>query len=473
MGNWPHVSGAVKLRRQMTERVKEALSGRDPALAKATQQDFNEVLRDSLWTIFAFVGVGYTAISFAHLADLDPAHLWVMLPVSISSAIIGFVLAYSLRRYSVPARFAHAVLFFAVSILSINITSHAYVTGDPRQLFNLAFVMAGIGLFTLSPLWLAINLASAMVLWIVIAVHIATPGSYLDSLFFQMNAFVLSLAAYAVRRSTHRKNIALTKELRARERELEVTLHQMKLQNMAEKQSRAKSEFLANMSHELRTPLNAIIGFAEVMHERLFGELNAHYTEYADGILNSGRNLLKVVNDILDLSKIETETGDVEIEPFDLEEPLTSSPNLARTRCEGRQLEISYAPGHQTARIESDRRRLKQILMNLLSNAVKFTPDGGTVTLRTFETPAGQIVFEVSDTGIGMDEEQIQSALEPFWRADSAYATASGGMGLGLPLAHEYVRRLGGDLEIESAPGNGTCVRFWLSIASPSLRKSA
>ena len=452
--------------------IEEAITGDTAPAVEATQQDFNEILRDGLWLIFAFVGVAYFAITLMHMTFLPPPIAKVMIPISAASSAIGFGLSFLLKRHSIPHQWAHPLLCAGTLILACNVTAHVTVTQDPSELTNYLFIMVAIGLFFLSPFWLALSLGAYICLWTLAAIAVASNEVLMSHLYFEFNAFVLAIAAFTIRRRAHRRNIILQKQIMAREQELEGALRQVYLQNMAEKHSRAKSEFLANMNHELRTPLNAIIGFAEIMKGQMFGPLSERYREYVDDILMSGRNLLNVVNDILDLSKIETDASDCETEPFDLSEPLESSLNLAQSRRGASELTFVFEPGHHAATVYSDRRRLKQILINLLSNAVKFTPAGGTVTLRSSEFSDGRVLFEIEDTGIGMSEEQIAMALDPFWKADPAYATQFGGTGLGLPIAHRFVRQLGGDLTIHSTPDQGTNVQFWLPMQRPELAQA-
>ena len=228
--------------------------------------------------------------------------------------------------------------------------------------------------------------------------------------------------------------------------------------------NRHKSEFLANMSHELRTPLNAILGFSEVLGERYFGELNEKQDEYVRDIRGSGEHLLSLINDILDLSKVEA--GKMELEPsdFDLPTTLENVATLVRERAQRHSiaLKVDLAPG--LGAIRADERKLKQIMLNLLSNAVKFTPDGGAITVAA--KPVGQMVeVAVHDTGAGIAPEDQPMVFEEFKQVGSDTARRAEGTGLGLPLAKKFVELHGGEIRVKSKPGAGSTFRFTLSVA--------
>jgi signal transduction histidine kinase/putative methionine-R-sulfoxide reductase with GAF domain len=225
--------------------------------------------------------------------------------------------------------------------------------------------------------------------------------------------------------------------------------------------SRHKSEFLANMSHELRTPLNAIIGFSEVLAERMFGEVNAKQAEYLQDILSSGRHLLSLINDILDLSKVEAGRLELELARFHLPSALDNALTLVRERASRHGIRLAQAVDEAVSEIVADERKVKQILLNLLSNAVKFTPEGGRIAVAVTPTDDG-IQISVSDTGIGIAPEDQAAIFEEFRQVGRDDARKQEGTGLGLTLAKKFVELHGGQIWVQSQVGQGATFTFTL-----------
>jgi len=252
---------------------------------------------------------------------------------------------------------------------------------------------------------------------------------------------------------------SLEQQVAERTRELGDAITQL------ESASRHKSDFLANMSHELRTPLNAIIGFSEVLLERMFGDINAKQKEYLQDILSSGRHLLSLINDILDISKVEAGRMELQPAPTDLRFVLQNSVSLVRERATRQGISLDIDVDSTIGTIEADERRVKQILFNLLSNALKFTPAGGRVTLTA--TGIGDVVqISVRDTGIGIRREDQDRIFEEFQQAGPGKAVE--GTGLGLALAKRFVEMHGGRIWVESDVGTGSSFTFTLPISQPS-----
>jgi signal transduction histidine kinase len=230
--------------------------------------------------------------------------------------------------------------------------------------------------------------------------------------------------------------------------------------------NRHKSEFLANVSHELRTPLNAILGFSEALDERLFGELNARQAQYVRDIHDSGRHLLALINDLLDLSKVEAGRLDLEPAPVDVPALVEGAMQMvaARASAAGVRLTVDIEPDVGVWR--GDARRLHQILLNLLSNAVKFTPAGGDVRVRAAHA-AGGLAIAVADTGVGIAPEQMQRLFAPFAQARSRGLRGEEGTGLGLALSRRLAELHGGRLQVDSAPGRGSTFTLWLPAQAP------
>ncbi|HSK39847.1 MAG TPA: PAS domain-containing sensor histidine kinase, partial [Arenibaculum sp.] len=221
--------------------------------------------------------------------------------------------------------------------------------------------------------------------------------------------------------------------------------------------NRAKSEFLANMSHELRTPLNAIIGFSEIIKDEMFGPAGRQeYVEYARDIHDSGRLLLALINDILDMSKIEAGKKELQDTVIDVARVAQSCVRLMRPRADGSGITLATEVPESLPFVRAEERALTQIVNNLLSNAVKFTPEGGRVTLSAVVDEDGGLAIRVADTGIGMAVDDLPKALAPFGQVESSLSSKTQGTGLGLPLVVALTELHGGTFDIDSIPGSGT-----------------
>ena len=225
--------------------------------------------------------------------------------------------------------------------------------------------------------------------------------------------------------------------------------------------SRHKSEFLASASHELRTPLNAIIGFSAMLKKRVFGDLNEKQAEYVEDIYTSGNHLLSLINDLLDLAKVEAGRIELDVKQFDLPSALENSITLVRERANRHGILIDLAIDERLSSFMGDERKLKQIMLNLLSNAVKFTPNGGRIGVKA--SPAdGGVQISVSDTGVGIKLEDQQAVFEEFRQVgDDAHKRE--GTGLGLTLTKKLVELHGGRIRVESEIGKGSTFTFTLS----------
>ncbi|MBV8936814.1 MAG: PAS-domain containing protein [Alphaproteobacteria bacterium] len=250
-------------------------------------------------------------------------------------------------------------------------------------------------------------------------------------------------------------------ELKASERRL------IQARSQAEAANRAKSEFLANMSHELRTPLNAIIGFSEIIAHELFGPLgNEKYLDYMKDIHQSSLHLLSIINDVLDMSKIEAGKLELSREPLNVRSLIGEVIRMVRERAESRGIRLVTTLADENLKIWADERAMKQIFLNLLSNAIKFSREGGEVCIRIAANRPNLAIVEFEDHGIGMNEEELERALQPFGQAKPSTTRNYGGTGLGLPITKGLIEAHGGKLAIESRAGQGTIAR----IAVPTER---
>jgi len=248
-----------------------------------------------------------------------------------------------------------------------------------------------------------------------------------------------------------------------------------KAKEAAEAANRAKSAFLANMSHELRTPLNAILGFSEIIKSGHFGPASERYPVYAGDIFSSGKHLLALINDILNLSKLEAGQMALDETEIDVHAMIDASTKFVEMQARRGGVQLSVNVSSELPWVWGDERRLQQALINLLSNAVKFTPRGGQICASAALSHEGMAIA-VRDTGIGMAPEDIPKALAPFGQIDSALSRRYEGTGLGLPLAKQLAELHGGSLTIESAVGFGTAVTIVLPperVVTPPERAAA
>jgi signal transduction histidine kinase len=252
------------------------------------------------------------------------------------------------------------------------------------------------------------------------------------------------------------ENVRLFKELQARNLEIEDKSRQLEVA------SQHKSEFLANMSHELRTPLNAIIGFSEVLSERMFGDLNEKQEEYLKDIYASGQHLLSLINDILDLSKIEAGRMELELTDFHLPTALDNALILVRERAGRRSITLQMSVDERLGEVRADERKIRQIVLNLLSNAIKFTSEGGRIEVRAVPVD-GSVEVSVSDTGVGIAPEDQQAVFEEFRQVGTA-AKKVEGTGLGLALSRRFVELHGGRIWVKSEVGVGSTFTFTLPV---------
>jgi signal transduction histidine kinase len=240
----------------------------------------------------------------------------------------------------------------------------------------------------------------------------------------------------------------------------------------AEAANRAKSEFLANMSHELRTPLNSVIGFSDVLAEQVFGPLNENQAQYVTDILDSGQHLLSLVNDILDLAKIEAGSMEINRGPVDANRLVERTIQMFRERAIRRGIRLVGRIDEELGHIDADERRLKQLLYNLLSNALKFTPEGGEVRVEVLRQ--GEAVeLRVADTGVGIAADQLEKIFESFYQVNSTLTKDAQGTGLGLAVVRQIAELHGGTVRAESEPGEGSTFIVSLPRAADELQADA
>jgi signal transduction histidine kinase len=230
----------------------------------------------------------------------------------------------------------------------------------------------------------------------------------------------------------------------------------------AETSNRAKSEFLANMSHELRTPLNAIIGFSEIVHKDMFGNLgNAKYAEYGGNIRDSGRHLLGVVNDILDVSKIEAHKTELQEEKIDVTKTIRSCVDMVSLQARDAHINLSVDVSDDMPGLYGDLTRVKQVFINILGNAIKFTPENGQVTIKAFLGVDQGVCVKIEDTGVGIAAEDIPKVFQLFGQVEDVMTRTHDGAGIGLTVAKSLMELHEGSLAIDSEVGQGSIITLW------------
>jgi signal transduction histidine kinase len=352
----------------------------------------------------------------------------------------------------------------------LTVATERYIVEDMQQRRKFyAFVFAVLFVVIIVAVYASIHLIVAIPLnRLINAIKESRNGNSISVGWSSSNEIGLVVSEFEnLQESQFRAQSQLREELRHREK---MFTDLLVMKDAAEQASRAKSEFLAAMSHELRTPLNAIIGFSEVIKEQIFGPVGiGKYLDYSKDIHRSGQHLLGLINDILDLAKIESGTHELHEEDIEFEEVIRAAMRLVDQDARKGGLAMQRVIPETLPTIRADRRQLKQILVNLLSNAVKFTDAGGQVTLKAWCRMDIGYVLQVVDTGIGIAPEDIPKALSRFGQIDAGLNRRYEGTGLGLPLTKALVEQHGGSLDIQSEIGVGTTV----TVRFPSIRIAA
>ncbi len=425
----------------------------------AEPEDSDEVrLRKTIGTaVILFSALTYVFYGLIYLAyDERPAAL-----AALAGALICTVIAAS---YSIFRRYTlHWTAFIAIVALEV-LAIHLLLGGFGGSAMGIIWLIAVPAVTIVADnqrrglVW-ALVMAVLVIMAVVLEPYVARESRIPAATAITLSAItVIGLACYvllAVYYYVWRIDVIsrlVVQEREGRMRDLEAA-------------SRHKSEFLANMSHELRTPLNAILGFSEVLVEKMFGEVNEKQLDYLKDIHSSGQHLLSLINDILDLSKIEA--GKMELQPsdFDLPEALQTSISLVKERAQRHGIALKLDVASDLGTIHADERKFKQIMLNLLSNAVKFTPEAGSIAVAA-KTNGKMVEVSVADSGAGIAPEDHGAVFEEFRQVGGDAARKAEGTGLGLPLAKRFVELHGGQIRLESAPGQGSTFTFTIPLKS-------
>jgi cell cycle sensor histidine kinase DivJ len=415
----------------------------------------------------AVMAVALTALAqIAHLcpaAPDEPLRFWLGL---VALTLLGMALASGLslsrRRGEALRRSARVANEGLERLLTDQPYLLATLNGDGRVLSAFGYSPPGLAETVLLQQGLIQAAAPADRLVVAQAVGAALHEGWAEAS-FRPAARPERCIGVSLRRSDNGRLAGVLQDLTA-QKAREAALEAAKAE--AEAANSGKSRFLANMSHELRTPLNTIMGFSDMMRAKLFGPLPAKYAEYAELIHESGRHLLDLINDVLDMSKIEAERFQLKIESFDAREPVFSALRLMRVQADDAGVALRAVLPSEPMAIEADSRALKQIVLNLVSNALKFTPRGGQVTV-TVAPQADALELAVVDTGIGIAAEDLKRLGRPFQQAGDASHRAQG-TGLGLSLVRAFAELHGGRMVIQSALGQGTSVTVRIPGLTPT-----
>lgn len=450
------------------------------------------------------LGILYFIFGLAHFFLQKPP---VQMPMTITAFVSGLllqVIAFFLRRQREQAHLAHFWTAVVAGFVLLNSWLHLRLSLDLLQSTNFMLLIVGTGFFFLSTRWFVGFVLLTLLTWAGTIYGTEIPmDNVIHFIFGLLSASVLATLAHNARKSRlirltwlhHQGNEkaldlqAALESMRASELALRTSEAQYRqLSHQLEEQAEAlrvanqslasasklKDEFLASMSHELRTPLTAILGITESIKENIYGPVSERQTRALENVLESGKHLLDLINDVLDVAKTEAGKLELDIVPADAHMVAEASVRFVQQSATDKGITIHLAADETVKLLLADERRLKQMLINLLNNAVKFTGEGGQIGLELTGDPAQQVVrFTVWDTGIGIREEQMPRLFKPFIQLDSRLSRRYGGTGLGLVLVYRMAEMHGGSIAVESSPGQGSRFTICLPWRKPNLHGEA
>jgi len=456
-------------------------------------QAIDRFVGDSLPGVATGLGSLYLLFTVAHTILLPPTQKLIMAVVAAMTTLFFLRIALLWRRTPLKNQHAHLYAATFAALVLLNSWLHLWLSRDPLQSTNLMLLIVGIGFFFLSSYWFTTFLVGIFAIW---ASTFYLLNFSLDTTihfgFGLFSATLLAILAHLARKHTLTRltNLRLRDAQRAAAleevlvagqdseaalrhseagyRELSIRLEEQaealrvvneELAHVAQ----LKDEFLANMSHELRTPLTAILGLTESLREHIYGDLTARQLAAINNVYDSGRHLLDLINDILDVAKLEAGKLQLELVPTDARMIADVSLRFLQQEAESKGITIHFDDNGAVSTFLADERRIKQMLVNLLSNAIKFTDNDGQIGLHLAGDADNRIVrYTVWDTGIGISRKQMTQLFEPFVQLDSRLSRHYSGSGLGLVLTYRMAELHGGSITVESEPGKGS--RFTIAL---------
>lgn len=462
----------------------------DPTLI---QNAIARFVADSLPPVSMGLGALYLLFAIAHFVLQPTALSQIMTPVAAITSLMLLGLAIHWQRGPVPLPPAHAYAAFCGALVLLNSWLHLWLSVDPQQSTNFMLLIVGVGFFFLSSYWFAGFVVTILLIWGATVSLLNFPPEVNTHFGFGLASATLlaTLAHFARKRTLMRLSLLrlrdaerakalqqaleLGKESEEALRRSETNYRQLsiRLEEQAEalrlaneeleRAAKLKDEFLANMSHELRTPLTVILGLTESLLETIYGPLTERQLAVINNVFESGQHLLALINDILDVAKLETGHFQLELVPTDAQMIAEAGLRFIQPEAEKKKLTVHFEHGDVVKSFLADERRIKQMLINLLSNAVKFTNEEGHIGLHLESDPMNRIVrYTVWDTGIGIDGEQMAQLFEPFVQLDSRLSRRYSGSGLGLVLTYRMADLHGGSIMVQSQPGQGS--RFTIAL---------
>lgn len=432
---------------------------------KIEQSERNELLKDDLPAIFGCVAGIYFFLSIAHFLFILPPFGLPLSSITFGATVFIAGLFVISRKKLISPRASHPVLFMAGCLVLAVSTHHFYLLEQTFQATNFALILMGWGLMVLSVRWFVVYYCLIGVTWMtVVQLHPHDPALVAHYSFMLISSAGVGTTAFLIRYRSYNKAIIHTRESAAARESLQRALDLALQADHAERRTEAKSTFLAQFSHELRTPLNAVVGFSEMIRLQTMGPIgNEKYEEYVGDIHDAGLHLTSMLEDLHDLALIEKGELTVKFATCHVDQILEQATTLITPRATSKNIQVTCECDPNLRYITTDEKRLRQILTNLLTNGIKYTPENGKVSLTGKLETDGRILFEISDTGIGMSKAELENATSPFWRAaQSSSLPQNEGSGLGLAITQKLVSLLGATFELSSTENEGSCARVWL-----------